>query len=104
MRKNIRNSNLLKKKEKQRREKIKGNQIIENYFKKWKNMPSNYEEISSKKIIKKLIKLKRQKKEEENKKENEIKNDKLINKFKKVILQSLLRLYKQKKMKYSINI
>ena len=99
MRKNIksRKSNLLKKKEKQRKENKNEKQILENYFKKWKNIPLNYEEISSKKILKKLIKLKRKKEEEENKNEKETNNENLINKLKKAILQSLLRLYKQKK-------
>jgi len=94
MRKNIKTKksylNLLKKKEKQKKEK---HQIIDNYFKKWKNISLNYEELSRSKILNKLIKFKRKKEEEE------IKNNNLINKLKKAILQSLFRLYKQKNNK-----
>ena len=106
IRKNLKKVNKNTKKNNRKNRKLKRKkekkELLKKYFNKWKDNTLNSESIITyRKIINKITKYLQNKKEKEQKieKEKENKNEALINKLKKAILQSLLRLYKEQKSK-----
>ena len=93
------NKNILKM-NKMIKQKMINKDLLKKYLKKWKDNALNSDSIITyNKILKKIILYLKNKKEEEIKNEKVNKNEELVNKLKKALLQSMLRVYKEQRNK-----